>query len=59
MSESFQDNQHIKKSKFLEKLTFQLITPELERLLQSPRLSRKLKLSIADILGKLMTDITK
>lgn len=49
--ESYSKNSHLERSKFIEKLAFQLVRPHLERRLESSFINRKLKLSICEILG--------
>lgn len=48
---AYKDNCPLYRSKFLEKLAYQLVTPQLERRSRNSRVSRKLRLSICEILG--------
>lgn len=48
---SYKDNTHLYRSKFIEKLAYQLVSPQLQRRSNNPNVSRKLRLSICEILG--------
>ncbi|KAJ8929064.1 hypothetical protein NQ314_018282 [Rhamnusium bicolor] len=52
MYESYRDNNLLQRSVFLEKLAFQLVTPELERRSTNPYIQRNLRLTILRILDK-------
>lgn len=52
MYESYRDNKHLERPAFLEKLAFELVTPELERRIKMKNLPRNLKCTISRIIGK-------
>nr|CAI5819415.1 unnamed protein product [Callosobruchus analis] len=49
--ESYRNTVNLERSKFIEKLAFQLVEPHVKKRLESSFLPRKLKLSIREILG--------